>query len=236
MDATDSFTDPDNRLLHNHTMNSGHYWFRGSGVTTSCELLTGQCKDQSGNAPVYYCSALKEGVDYDVQADITAPTSSGEVNGRQDPNAVTRYAVLYVSGATEWRLVKVVAGVTTTLATYVGDVPSSTRTVKLQILDATKKLFIGGVERASTTDNAITAAGRAGLRGSGITTDRIDNWISTNSIPPDGGGMADDRYRFRSSQLWSGTSTLGTKRACWPDDARDFGRRDSVADNVSRSV
>jgi hypothetical protein len=49
-----------------------------------------------------------------------------------------------------------------------------------------------------------------------------------------GGGPSDDRYRFRNSQFWSGTSTLGTRRSAWPDDARDFCMRDTVADNRSR--
>ena len=48
------------------------------------------------------------------------------------------------------------------------------------------------------------------------------------------GGTADDRYRFRPSVLWSGTSTLGTKRSTWPDDAQDLKRRDAINDNLSR--
>lgn len=60
------------------------------------------------------------------------------------------------------------------------------------------------------------------VRGQGVLVDGL------------GGGPADDRYRFRNSQLSSGTSTLGTRRSAWPDDARDFGLRDSIADNRSR--
>jgi hypothetical protein len=36
----------------------------------------------------------------------------------------------------------------------------------------------------------------------------------------DGSYVADDRFRFRSSQLVSHSSTLGTLRGGWPDDAR----------------
>lgn len=49
-----------------------------------------------------------------------------------------------------------------------------------------------------------------------------------------GGAPYDDRYRFRGSQLWSGTSTLGTKRSAWPEDARDGGERDLYGDFRSR--
>lgn len=59
--------------------------------------------------------------------------------------------------------------------------------------------------------------------------------LQGGSIPPVfGGSAADDRYRFRPSQFWSGTSTLGTKRSTWPDDARDFGRLDALADHRTR--
>jgi hypothetical protein len=50
----------------------------------------------------------------------------------------------------------------------------------------------------------------------------------------DGSCMADDRYRFRNSQFVSHTSTLGTLRGGWPDDAMDFELRDTGFDNVSR--
>jgi hypothetical protein len=49
-----------------------------------------------------------------------------------------------------------------------------------------------------------------------------------------GGPPFDSRYRFRGSVLSSGTSTLGTKRNAWPDDACDFGQRDSIDDNLGR--
>lgn len=54
--------------------------------------------------------------------------------------------------------------------------------------------------------------------------------------PQAGGGKSDDRHRFRASVLSSGTSTLGTKRSAWPDDALDLGRRDAQDDNYSRAI
>ena len=48
------------------------------------------------------------------------------------------------------------------------------------------------------------------------------------------GGTRDDRYRFRPSQLLSGTSTLGVKCSAWPNDARDLKLRDAINDNLSR--
>lgn len=59
------------------------------------------------------------------------------------------------------------------------------------------------------------------------------NFRAPDSILP-GGGPADDRFRFRPSVFWSGTSTLGTKRSPWPDDALDFGMQDTIDDSRSR--
>lgn len=54
------------------------------------------------------------------------------------------------------------------------------------------------------------------------------------STPKPAGGSFDDRYRFRGSVFSSGTSTLGTKRSAWPDDAMDGGMRDTIADYGTR--
>lgn len=49
------------------------------------------------------------------------------------------------------------------------------------------------------------------------------------------GGAVDDRFRFRGSNFMAGgTSAIGQHRSTWPDDARDFGCRDAVADNRTR--
>jgi len=50
-----------------------------------------------------------------------------------------------------------------------------------------------------------------------------------------GGGIYDDRWRVRPSQFVSHISTLGTQRSVYPEDARDGGQSDAVADNRSRT-
>ena len=58
--------------------------------------------------------------------------------------------------------------------------------MKLEIRDATKKVFIDGVERISSSDNTISAAGKAAIRyinsdwGFGTTGKAIDNFLATN--------------------------------------------------------
>jgi len=51
-----------------------------------------------------------------------------------------------------------------------------------------------------------------------------------------GNGGFDDRFRFRPSGLSAYTSTQIRRYPTWPDDARDFGLRDSLADNTSRLI
>lgn len=46
--------------------------------------------------------------------------------------------------------------------------------------------------------------------------------------------MLIDRFRFRRSCLSSFTSARIRRYDTWPEDARDFGLRDSLADNQSR--
>lgn len=51
----------------------------------------------------------------------------------------------------------------------------------------------------------------------------------------DGGGLPDDRYRFRPAVfLGNGTGSSGIQRSGWSDDAQDRSIRDNVADSRSR--
>lgn len=96
--------------------------------------------------------------------------------------------------------------------------------------------------------SSIFAGGSTGL-GAGTTTHQwtvnanARGWLSSGAnfvgdgAPPPGGSPIDDRFRFRPSVFsGGGTSTLGTARSEWPDDARDFGRRDAVSDSQPRMV
>lgn len=89
----------------------------------------------------------------------------------------------------------------------------------------------------------------AGSTGPGNVSSDRHAWTGTNVMAVSGanfrapgsvrtgGGAADDRYRFRPSVFTGGgTSTLGTWRDPWPDDARDLGGRDSVADDAARML
>jgi hypothetical protein len=122
-------------------------------------------------AIVYYASGTPATAEYDVEAvarpiTVAAGASDAVVAGRMDTAALTFYCVRYVTATTNWRLTRFVTGTATDLGTnFTQTLTADTDyTVKLEIRDATKKVFIDGVERISSTDNTITAAGLAGMR------------------------------------------------------------------------
>ncbi len=61
------------------------------------------------------------------------------------------------------KIFKKVAGVVTELATSGDDDTTNGDAFKFEIKDATKKLFREATEKLSTTDNALTFAGRTGM-------------------------------------------------------------------------
>lgn len=180
----DNFTDTNGTLLTAHTPSGtgcSGTWTVETGSSGNGEIQTNSLEDQNGDAPTLYHSGTPATAEYDVQATITGAGDTGGPAGRCSAIAATFYYAYWANGSNEWRLTRSVATVQTTLATAVTDDPNgSVRTVKLQIRDAAKKVFIGGVERITSADNTITAAGSAGWTGSGVTSDDTDDWIASN--------------------------------------------------------
>jgi len=169
MAASDTFTGSDTTVISSRTSDSGHNWTRhSSSPAANLTIVSNTCRDATGNNPYYYIDWTPASAEYDVQATIYAPSNdSMAIAGRMDTSTRTYYYTYYQGGGTQWRLLKYVSGSQTELSTYSGDAPSTARTVKLEIRDAAKKVFIGGVERISSADNAITAAGYSGVIGDG---------------------------------------------------------------------
>ena len=192
--ATDTFTGTNGDTITGHTSDSGHSWTLGQGASGNGQIQSNQAAASAGASPWFYISAVPASVDYDVQCDVSGTSYAGGPCGRMSTTQNDQYKIWYnAGGANRWEFDRVVAGASTSLGTYSGDAPSTTRTVKLEIRDATKKLFIGGVERISSTNNAITAAGRAGFNLSGTASERLDNWSATDA----GGGAATTKqYRL----------------------------------------
>jgi len=186
--VSDDFDDTNGTASTAHVLSGGSSaWSKHANFTGVNEIQSNQMTNQFGSNGVDYCgSDSPSSADQDILVTQNSVDNSGGPVGRMNASVSTFYMVQYVAGAPEWRLQKIVTGTLTTLGTYAGDAPSTSRNNKLEIRDANKKLFIGGVERISTTDNVITAAGEWGYF-MGDTSDNLDNWSASN---PAAGGLA----------------------------------------------
>jgi len=187
--ANDNFTG--SGTLQAHTSDSGHSWTR---VETSADvtLVSNQLQDASSGAPTYTISITPATNEYDITVDVIPQSGNwssgpvGRVTGSS--GALNAYNVFWDAGAAVWRLYRQVLGVFTSIGTYSGDSPSgTTRTVKMEIRDATKKIFIDGTERISSTDDTVTAVGSAGIAFVGYSSERVDNFLFADA--GGGGGL-----------------------------------------------
>jgi hypothetical protein len=146
----------------------------------------------SGNGRIY-ASGTPVTAEYDVEWDVIyqASPTGNFVCARMDTTADTFYQVRVETGAGLLELWKRVAGASTQLQAQSsgGMTVGQTKRVKLQVRDATKKVFhdvgAGYVEILSSTDNSITAAGRVGMRSTGNNVSDtagtgFDNLVATN--------------------------------------------------------
>lgn len=190
--ASDNFTDSNGTVLSSHTSDSGHSWTQHpSSVQTT---VINSNKIAASTLPLtlslYYSSAVPPSADYSVQADLTFVGGTfgnirAGVAGRLDTSANTCYCAQYIGSTTNaYRLIKIVAGTTTSLGTYViTPAAGETHTIKLEMIGTTINMYVDGTLRIAATDSAITATGRAGVRPQNTNADeQLDNWSAFNSI------------------------------------------------------
>jgi len=183
--VSDSFTDTDTTDLTAHTGETGATWSKVTGVI---KIMSNRAKGDSGVESAYVASGSPATAEYDVQGNITEITTVDHVGliARAQVGATTYYRAYYDNSASQYAIDKVVTGTVTNLGTYATS-STGTVTIKFEVRDATKKLFVGGVERISTNDNAITGAGKAGLYynnsdwGFGSTGRPMDHFTATDA-------------------------------------------------------
>lgn len=148
-----------------------------------------------------YASGTPATAEYTVECDyyIASATGSSGPAGRIAPGANTYYYAYHNSPTNEWLLVKNVTGTLTTLGVWVSAVTTGqTYVVKLELLNAAKKVYINGVERISSADNGITAAGRAGMRSGSANTSTTGRHM-TNFLAYDGTTPGPPPHFFHAS-------------------------------------
>jgi hypothetical protein len=168
--VSDNFNDTNGTTLTSHTGATGATWTKHpSSGAGSIEIDANRAHQTVSTNSFYYASGIPGSADYDVQARLRQVSDTGVmgITGRMSTSANTMYRLFYTAGGTDlWTLDKVVAGTGTTLATWSDTLANGDeRTVRLQMQGSSIKGFIDGVERLTATDSAITAAGKAGVRG-----------------------------------------------------------------------
>ncbi len=180
--GSDVFTNVNSTLLGNHTSSSGHAWVRHPSSAGNAIISGNTVRDQNGNEPLYYLNMVPPTSEYEVQIDVSGPSYAMGPAARIDTAVNNAYLVYWSSG---WRLVRNSNGIGTVLGSYVGDSPATAvQTVKLQVTNASKKVFINGIERISSSDNIITGTGMAGIGFSGVTSDFGDNFTVSSIGTP----------------------------------------------------
>lgn len=174
--VSDDMTGSNGTLLTAHTGATGATWAAntvGAGTNPGPVHQIQGNRVRANTTAVWYgfASGVPAGVEYDITADYVAVSVDGYggVTGRSSTSVRTMYQATIDSAGTGgncFSLGKEVAAAYTELGRWNTTLTlSQSYAVKLEIRDATKKIFVDGTERVSSTDNTITAAGRVGIYG-----------------------------------------------------------------------
>lgn len=188
--ATDTFTEASDTALESHTASGGGTWAKHVNFATGATVLgaTDRVEGTSSSATsIYYHSATPPVAEYDVTVTVNMKSGYGDslsphngIIARVDTSATTFYQVYFNSSAATDTLELLVtnAGASTTLGTYTWSPTANTDyTIRFEVKDATKKVFLNGTERISSVNNDVTAAGKIGIRCRSY--GRVDNYSVT---------------------------------------------------------
>lgn len=180
--VTDTFSgEGSNVSITSHVGETGATWTMAVGYSAVPLLLSASSNLKGGasGGSAAYASGVPASAEYDIEADIVPGTSAVGIIGRVSTSTNTFYMASISSDGATMRLYKCLSGSYTELGSYT---ISGSETLKLEIRDAAKKVYYGGVERISSTDNSITDAGRAGIRFSGWNSPPyLDNFKATDA-------------------------------------------------------
>lgn len=192
--VSDTFTDVAGTLLQNHTGETGATWTKHATQTPADGMISDANRLRSTDGAsfgYYYASGVPANAEYDVESllrYLSDTNSTNGVAGRIATGASTAYFARYnQSGTTaRWELYKQVSGTFTLLGSYNQTLSAGVDyALKLESRAAAKKVYIDGVERISSADDVITAAGKAGvwLQGTDSNTTGVhfDNFTATDA-------------------------------------------------------
>lgn len=217
--VSDTLTDVNATALESHVGEIGATWAKHSTTSTG-EMAIDNDGTNSGAKPassptaMYYTSGTPATPEYDVSSTGlkrvgTVANGFFYLAGRMDPSESTAYVAGFSFATSTWVLQKRIAGAATTLHEVAGTwADASALDFVFEIRDAVKRLLVGGVEKVTTTDNAITAAGKAGIRCGRTSSDGsyalLDNFTATD--PVSGGATASISLNTSAATLSSSAS------------------------------
>lgn len=183
--VTDTFTGSDTTALEDHTGEVGATWtHHPAAAYAGNQCFIASNRIYKNNTSAYYASGSPPSANYYVLGDfnvISVLSTNFGIALRMDTTADTMYLVR-LNNDTSWDLRLINAGTASTLGTSGTNLPSigNPVTVKLTANGTTLTVNAGGTDIISVTDATISAAGKAGVRGSGIdspiTGYHIDNF------------------------------------------------------------
>jgi hypothetical protein len=194
--VNDTFTDTDSTNLDSHTGETGATWTRhGSSAAGSFLILGNRTTSNGGSNKIAYSSGTGATAEYDVTGVFSWASTTktcDSITGRHDTAADTFY-MLRISAAGDLELHKRIASTFTLLSTWATGVTpaaSDIHTLKLEIRDAAKKGYYDGTVQVTTSDNAITAINKVGVRGNGASDTvggRLDTLTAVDAVAVSGG-------------------------------------------------
>jgi hypothetical protein len=163
----DTFTGPNGTFLESHPTTPGSTWDRvsGQGLRLENGRLT---PDKTNGTDIYTNDAVPPSAEYVVGMRVTFVSSNVDNYAQLFARVSgTNGYFVHVAANSTYRIVRIVGGVQTTLAsgtTTALDIGSAeVNEITFSVTNASKRLSINGVVVATTTDNTVAAAGRAGL-------------------------------------------------------------------------
>lgn len=165
MALSDTFTATDGTLVTARNADSGQAWTALTG-----NLVIASNRARANTATVVVQSEwTPAGAEYDIEADFyvhTATSQSAFIAARIQSS--TTYVVFGWLNGPGWTIGHTVSGSFTNNSSS-GDtlVAGNTYHLKAEVRDGTKRLYVDGVLKCSTTANNITDAGKVGFRNSG---------------------------------------------------------------------
>lgn len=176
--VSDSFTDVSNTLLSAHTAEIGGTWVKHPNTTNfgaaNVQRIDGSNRvwgNHTSGTSVYLAGATPSQANYDVETAIVIVTKLSDAPGVaarivNSSASQDMYLARLAVGTSVVELYEVTGGVTTMVASQAVTTVNvgETHTLRLECRDALKRVLWDGVSVATSTNNAVTAAGFPGLR------------------------------------------------------------------------